>query len=496
MAGLGEIRPKTKKYPLEFEVIDGISVYRHALPLEARGRLGFVVEYLSALFHECRLLAKIAAGPGFDVIQVCNPPDVLFLNALPYKLFSKRLVFDLHDLCPELLEAKFGRRRLLRSLLLAAERLTFKAANLVVCANDTYREIAIGRGGKRPEDVVAVYSVPRQGFIHRVEPDDTLRRGARIVIGYMGIIADQDGVDHFIQMMNCLVNDLGRKDLRAVVVGDGPARASVSDLADRLGLSDAVTFTGYLSGDELMAALSAFDIGMIPDPVNPYNDKISMNKVFEYSALGVPSVAYPLYETRRLLGSTARYADDATPQGLSRACLTLIDDDATRQACGREARRWPMSDSQAGPVNARSTSPLTLAWRTLTRSRRPWRTSVRWSSASSIVVALTSVGLASPAATFPETAAPRAQLAAPSALVGGWLLARAPIQGSDRSSVALIHAVDPLRSDVGVAGLMLRCSEAGFDTILVVVAPYPPSAAPQVTIATGTGRRTFSASCC
>ena len=236
------------------------------------------------------------------------------------------------------LEAKFGTLRFLRSVLIGAERLTMKAADLVISANDTYREVAIARGGKRPEDVVTVYSVPRQGFIRRVEPNDTLRRGARIVIGYMGIIADQDGVDHFIQMMDCLVNDLGRKDLRAVVVGDGPARASVSELADRLGLSDAVTFTGYLSGDELVAALSAFDIGIIPDPVNPYNDKISMNKVFEYSALGVPSVAYPLYETRRLLGSTARYADDATPRELARACLTLIDDDATRLACGREAK--------------------------------------------------------------------------------------------------------------------------------------------------------------
>ncbi len=272
------------------------------------------------------------------MIQVCTPPDVLFLNALPYKLFGKRFVFDLHDLCPELLEAKFGRRHFLHILLLAAEKLTMKAADLVVCANDTYREVAIARGGKRPEDVVTVYSVPRQGFIRRVEPDQTLRRGARLVLGYVGVIADQDGVDHLVEMMRHLVEDLGRSDVRAVVVGDGPARQSVSDLADRLGLSDAVTFTGYLSGDELMAALSAFDIGIIPDPVNPYNDKISMNKVFEYSALGVPSVAYPLYETRRLLGSTARYADDATPQGLARACLTLIDDDATRLACGREAK--------------------------------------------------------------------------------------------------------------------------------------------------------------
>jgi glycosyltransferase involved in cell wall biosynthesis len=332
------ICPATEKYPLRFEIVDEISIYRHALPLEARGKLGFVLEYVCALFHECRLLAKIAAGPGFEVIQVCNPPDVLFLNALPYKLFGKRLVFDHHDLCPELFAAKFGVRGPLHRLLLAAEWLTMKAADLVICANDTYRDLAIARGGKRPEDVVTVYSVPRSNFIRRVAPNEALRHGARLVLGYIGIIADQDGVDHLVRMMSHLINDHGRNDIHAVVVGDGPARHSVSELAISLGLADAMTFTGYLSGAELLAALSAFDIGIIPDPVNAYNDKISMNKVFEYSALGVPSIAYELYETRRLLGATARYAEDATPAGLAHACLSLIEDDAMRLACGRQAK--------------------------------------------------------------------------------------------------------------------------------------------------------------
>jgi hypothetical protein len=138
------------------------------------------------------------------------------------------------------------------------------------------------------------------------------------------------------------------------------------------------------------------------------------------------------------------------------------------------------------------------AWRALTGSRRPRRASI-WKLAPWTLAALTSAGLASPAATLAETAAPAPRFAAPSLassspLVGGWLLARAPIPGSERSSVALIHAVDPLRSDLGVAGLMLRCDEHGFDAILVVVTPYPPSAAPQVTIAAGKESRTFHAS--
>ena len=77
----------------------------------------------------------------------------------------------------------------------------------------------------------------------------------------------------------------------------------------------------------------------MPDPVNAYNDKISMNKVFEYSALGIPSVAYPLTETRRLLGTAGVYAAGDTPAALADACMELVEDDELRDQCAREATR-------------------------------------------------------------------------------------------------------------------------------------------------------------
>jgi glycosyltransferase involved in cell wall biosynthesis len=332
------ICPVSAQYPARREILEGIAIYRHPLPLEARGKLGFPVEYASALFHEGRLLLKIALSHGFDVIQVCNPPDLLFLNALPYKLLGKRLVFDHHDLCPELFEAKFSRKGLLHSLLLFAERLSIKFADLVISSNDTYRDIAIGRDGKAPDKVITVYSVPTQEGMHRVAPNEELRKGARLVLGYVGIIGDQDGLDHLVRMQLYLIREFGRNDVRTVVVGDGPALNEARLLAKKLGVADSITFTGYLRGEELLSALSTFDIGIIPDPVNEYNDKISMNKVFEYSALGLPSVAYNLSETRRLLGAAGRFAVDATPLGLARACLTLIDDEKARTECGRAAK--------------------------------------------------------------------------------------------------------------------------------------------------------------
>ena len=179
--------------------------------------------------------------------------------------------------------------------------------------------------------------MPDRRKLRRVEPNGELRAGAGVVLGYLGIIADQDGVDHLIRMMSHIVHDNGRQDVRAVVVGDGPSLASVKALARSLGVAEQVTFTGYLRGQDMLAAISTFDIGIIPDPVNEYNDKISMNKVFEYSTLGIPSVSYDLSETRRLLGEVGTFAKDATPRGLAEAALSLIDDEVRRRGAGARA---------------------------------------------------------------------------------------------------------------------------------------------------------------
>jgi glycosyltransferase involved in cell wall biosynthesis len=332
------ICPKSAELSKSYELIDGIHIHRHSLPLEASGKTAFLLEYAAALFWETLLAWKIFFTRGFDVIQGCNPPDLIFLVALPFKLFGKRFVFDHHDSAPELYLAKFDRRDAFYKLLCVVERLTFRTASRVITANESYRQHAIAIGPHPATDVTAVYSVPELSRIRRVTPDPVLRAKADTILGYVGIIADQDGLDHLVEMMRALADLGGTANVHAVVVGDGPALASVKALAVKLGVDHLITFAGYLRGEALLGALSCFDIGIIPDPVNPYNDKISMNKVFEYSALGVPSVAYNLSETRRLLRDTASYADDATPAGLARACLPLINDKARRLEAGVKAK--------------------------------------------------------------------------------------------------------------------------------------------------------------
>jgi glycosyltransferase involved in cell wall biosynthesis len=332
------ICPSTRDYPQAYEVIDGIEIHRHPLPVQARGKFAFLAEYAFALFHEFRLLLSIYSARGISVIQACNPPDLIFLAALPFRMLGVRFIFDQHDLSPELFVAKFGKKGAFYWLLRGAEWLSYKSADFVITANDTFRDIVLERGGKAPDKVSAVYSIPNGKHIYRAEPEPNVAKGRKFVLGYLGIIGDQDGLDYLVRAVAYLVQELEFTDFQALVVGDGPALGSARDLAAELGVADRMTFTGFLSGERLMRHLSAFDIGIIPDPVNETNDKMSMNKVFEYCALGVPTVAFPLTETKRLLGDAGLYAPTPDGEGLARACLELMKDDALRRAKAESAK--------------------------------------------------------------------------------------------------------------------------------------------------------------
>ncbi len=324
------ICPFNADFPKRFEIIDDIAIYRHRLPPEGPGALAYFHEYSTALIHEFRLLIKVYRERGFSIIQACNPPDLIFLAALPFKLMGKRFIFDQHDVSPELFVVKFGAKGFLYRALMFFERMSYLMADYVITANATFKEIAITRGGKAPSKVEVVYGVPDRKRIHRVEPEHRLHGGRKFVLGYLGIINEQDGVDHLVRAVAHLVKISGFRDFRAIVVGSGPALELVRALTRSLEVEDFILFPGYLNGDQLLAYISAFDIGVIPDPLNEANDLMSMNKVFEYCALGIPTACYPLKETQRLLGDAGVYAPSPDPAGLAEACLSLMQDECLR----------------------------------------------------------------------------------------------------------------------------------------------------------------------
>jgi glycosyltransferase involved in cell wall biosynthesis len=328
------------RYRAAYECLDGIHIFRHPLPFEASGALGYALEYSWALLWEFALCWRVWFSTGFDVIQACNPPDTIFLIGGFFKyLFGKPFVFDHHDINPELYEAKFGRRGAFHRLLVWLERMTFKTADASIATNETFKTIAIERGGMDPDRVHIVRSIPDLGRFRRMAPDLALKKGRKHLLGYVGIMGAQDGVDLLVRAMADIVHGQKRDDIQCAIVGSGTELESLKRLAADLGVTEHVTFTGFLSGEPLLRALSAFDLGVIPDPKNVYNDKISMNKVFEYMTLGIPFIAFDLDQTRSTAGDACVYAADNAPADLARQVLRLTDDAELAAAVRAEGQR-------------------------------------------------------------------------------------------------------------------------------------------------------------
>ena len=334
-ASVTVICPMDGKTDRRSEVLDGIQVYRHPMPKEGDGALGYLIEYATALFWESALALWVFLRKGFDVIQGCNPPDLIFLVALPYKLFGKKYVFDHHDINPELFEAKFRRRGVFWRMLRFVERLTFACADLSIATNESYRRIAIERGCMKPEDVFVVRSGPDLRRVRRVPENTAWRKGRRFLVGYVGVMGEQEGIDLLLEAARHAVFDLGRNDIQFCVVGGGPSLPNLKEMSQQMGLEAYVTFTGRAPDADLLEILSTADVCVNPDRVNEMNDKSSMNKIVEYMALGKPILQFDVTEGRHSAAEASLYAKANDPIDFAQKLIELLDDSERRRRMGR-----------------------------------------------------------------------------------------------------------------------------------------------------------------
>lgn len=325
-----------------YELRDGIHIHRHPAPPERESAAGFLREYASALFQEWRLARRIWRDRGFDVIHLANPPDLLFLIALPYKLrHGTRVVFDHHDLAPELFESKFSRRGPLYYLLRLVERLTFATADLVVSTNESFREIAVRRGGMDPAAVRVVRNGPDPERLHpglAEATDAAAGEGSGCTVGWVGHVNSQAGLDHLVRAVAHIVHTRGRGDVRFLLIGDGPALEPVRELAGALAVRDQIEFSGPLFGPEMVARLATCDVGVVPWPKTPQTDRSTAIKTMEYMALGLPVVQFDLLEGRRTAGDAALHAGPGDASELGDRILWLADRPEERRRLGRLGR--------------------------------------------------------------------------------------------------------------------------------------------------------------
>jgi glycosyltransferase involved in cell wall biosynthesis len=334
--GRGWVKPR--------EIIDGIFIYRHPEPPEAHsGAVAYAKEYLLSMWHWFRLARVVWRERGFDVIQGCNPPDLVFVLALWYRLWGVSYLFDHHDVCPELFEAKFGKQGLLYKVMRVWERMTFAVARVSIATNESFRRIAITRGHMAPEDVFVVRSAPKVDRFIPGPGNPDYRKGARTVLGYVGVIGQQEGMDLLVLAVEHLVRRMGATDprmadLHVVIVGFGPYLPELKADVQARGLDAWFTFTGALYEVDLLAALNSVDIGVSPDPKNAMNDISTMNKVMEYMTLEKPVVQFDLTEGRASAGDASLYARANDPLDFAAKIAELIENPALGAEMGRAGR--------------------------------------------------------------------------------------------------------------------------------------------------------------
>jgi glycosyltransferase involved in cell wall biosynthesis len=337
------ICPMGEPWTAPYEEIDGIAIWRYPAPPPTRGALSYVWEFLYCWLQTARLSLVVLARRGFDVLHAANPPDTFWALALFYKPFGKRYVFDHHDLCPELYVARFGPRvegNLLHRLLGLLEWAQFRTADLVISTNESYRQVAITRGGVSPERVVVVRSGPSRERFAAVRPvDPALKRGRAFLVAYLGVMAPQDGVDHLLRAAHHLIHERGRRDVAFTLVGAGDSFEDLKALSKTLGLDSDVCFTGRIPDADVERILATADVCVSPDPLNPLNDVSTMNKMLEYMACGRPIVAYDLHEHRFSAGEGALYAEPNREDDLADKIALLLDDPARRERMGAYNRQ-------------------------------------------------------------------------------------------------------------------------------------------------------------
>lgn len=325
------ICPKMKGYTKRYEKIETIEIYRHPLR-EGNGAFGYLVEYLQAFFWEFFYSWKIFFNKRFDVIHGCNPPDLIFLTALPFKVFGVRYVFDHHDINPELYISKFEKKGVFYKLMLLFEKLTFLSANFSIATNESYKEIAIRRGGMDPEKVQVVRSGPRLDRLQIIPPVEALKRGRKYLVGYVGVIGEQEGLDLLLESARYILDR--RNDVQFGIVGGGTYLGKIRKLATEMGVSEYFDFYGRVDDRKMLEVLNTADICVNPDKPTAMNNLSTMNKIMEYMALKKPIVQYDLKEGKYSAGNASLYSINTDPEDFAKKIMQLLDSPELRNSMG------------------------------------------------------------------------------------------------------------------------------------------------------------------
>ncbi|HPQ42806.1 MAG TPA: glycosyltransferase family 4 protein [Syntrophales bacterium] len=333
------ISPVNERAKKKYEIIDGVEIFRHPMPVEAKTKAGFLFEYVNALFWELFLSVRIFLKKRFHIIHGANPPDHIFIVALFFKLFGTQYIFDHHDITPENYLAKFGKNTFVYKILLIMEMLTFKTADIVISTNESYKKIAINRGKKNRNKVFVVRNGPDMSKVIFMSPNERLKKGFDYLVAYLGVIGNQEGIDILLKTIHHIVYDKDIKNIGFMIIGTGPDWNNMVRLSKEMKIDKYVTFTGFIPYKNLYEILATADVCVNPEFRNEFTDKSTMIKIMDYMVFGKPIIQFETTEGKVTAGNAALYLDKNDEVEFAEAIINLLNDPEKRKEMGKIATK-------------------------------------------------------------------------------------------------------------------------------------------------------------
>ena len=302
------------------------------------GFLRYLLDYLVFIWR-CRwLIAHHRRFARLRVVHVHTLPDFLLWAALPARRRAGRIVLDMHEIFPEFTRSKFAGPigRMLEVAARAIERWARRRADLTITVNRPIDGLLATRNIGRPERRLIIHNTadPADFGIEGSSPDHRAPGDRPLQIVYHGTLTHLYGLDIAIQG----VAEAQRRGipLRLSIIGDGPDRADLISLTDRLGLGQVVRFESPLPQAALPARLAQCDVGLVPTRLNGMTQYSLSNKLLEYVHLGIPALAARLpsyshyfsddslwywrpHDSKDLARAIADFASSSTTERRSRA---------------------------------------------------------------------------------------------------------------------------------------------------------------------------------
>jgi PEP-CTERM/exosortase A-associated glycosyltransferase len=247
----------------------------------------------------------------------------------------------------------------------AHETRVFRDADAVTCICDGLRRDIVARGIPAEKVTVIPNAVDIEAFSMEREPDAELaaRLGlaGRPVLGFIGSFYAYEGLSLALDALALLRPRMPQ--LRLLLVGGGPQASALEEEVARLGLADAVVFTGRVPHAEVARYYDLVDAFVYPRLSMRLTDLVTPLKPLEAMAQGRLVVASDVGGHRELIrdGETGVLFRAGDAAALARAVESLFanrDRWPALQAAGRrfveQERNWRASVARYEAVYARA----------------------------------------------------------------------------------------------------------------------------------------------